>query len=247
MPIVLITGASSGLGLTFLKHYASVQPAPRILAIDISPMPPKISELPNVEFYNIDITSDTSLRQLSMQIKGERIDILIHSAGIRGLVPQIAKEKIGDVSAAETYEAMDRETMVRTFEINTWGTFNLIKTFLPNLRLSGGQSDESVQAKIVILSSRMGSISSNVGGGGYAYRTSKAALNAVVKSFAIDVPEVIFLLLHPGRVETGLVAWKEEGAISPEESVYDCLKVIEKVTLEDSGTLVDRWGKAIGW
>jgi len=247
MPIVLITGTSSGLGLTFLKHYASAQPAPRILAIDISPMPPEISELPNVEFYNIDITSETSLRQLVTQTKGERIDILIHSAGIRGLVPQIAKEKIGDVSAAETYEVMDRETMVRTFEINTWGTFNLIKTFLPNLRLSGGQSDKSVRAKVVILSSRMGSISSNVDGGGYAYRTSKAALNAVVKSFAIDVPEVIFLLLHPGRVETGLVAWKEEGAIDSEESVHDCLKVIEKVTLEDSGTLVDRWGSAIGW
>ena len=210
-------------------------------------MPPEISELPNVEFYNIDITSETSLRQLSMQIKGENIDILIHSAGVRGLVPQIAKEKIGDVSAAETYEVMDRETMVRTFEINTWGTFNLIKTFLPNLRLSGGQSDKSVQTKVVILSSRMGSISSNVDGGGYAYRTSKAALNAVVKSFAIDVPEVIFLLLHPGRVETRLVAWKEEGAIDSEESVHDCLKVIEKATLEDSGTLVDRWGKAIGW
>lgn len=65
----------------------------------------------------------------------------------------------------------------------------------------------------------------------------------------IDVPQVQFLLLHPGRVETGLVAWKEEGAVSVEESVRDCLRVLERMREEEwaSGRLVDRFGEEIGW
>ena len=156
------------------------------------------------------------------------------------LSQQKARNEPGNVAAAETLAVMTRATMLQTFETNTFGTFNLIQTFLPNLLLAPAP-------KVVILSSRMGSVSSNVSGGGYAYRASKAALNAVVKSFSIDVPDVAFLLLHPGRVETGLVGWKEEGAISVEESVGDCLRVIEGLEREGSGRLVDRYGAEIKW
>jgi NAD(P)-dependent dehydrogenase (short-subunit alcohol dehydrogenase family) len=95
----------------------------------------------------------------------------------------------------------------------------------------------------------MGSISANTAGGGYAYRASKAALNAVVKSFVIDIPDVQFLMLHPGRVETGLVEWKEEGAIGVGESVGDCMRVLTSMTEEgwESGRLVDRFGVTIPW
>lgn len=97
------------------------------------------------------------------------------------------------------------------------------------------------------MSSRMGSMSSNVSGAGYAYRASKAALNAVVKSFSLDVPEVTFVLNHPGRVETGLVRCKEEGAISAEESVKGLAVLIEKWDRSDSGKFYDRFGDVIVW
>lgn len=93
----------------------------------------------------------------------------------------------------------------------------------------------------------MGSVASNSSGGGYAYRASKAALNAVVKSLSIDVPEVAFLLLHPGRVETGLVGWKEDGAISVEESLGDCLRVMEGMGKGGVVRFVDRFGEVIPW
>ncbi|PSN70139.1 NAD(P)-binding protein [Corynespora cassiicola Philippines] len=242
MPTIVITGASSGLGLAFLSHHAHQCPETTVLALDTTPLPQQASSLPNVRFHRVDITDEPALASISATVS-DRISLLIHCAGIRGLVPDVVKQRGGDVAVAETWEVMTRETMARTFEVNTWGSFNVIKTFLPQLRQAGAGG----LAKVVVLSSRMGSVSSNTSGGSYAYRTSKAALNAVVKSFSIDVPEVVFLLLHPGRVETGLVEWKEEGAMSVQESLVDCLKVIDSAEKKDSGTLLDRFGEVIEW
>ncbi|KAH7402422.1 hypothetical protein BKA66DRAFT_448728 [Pyrenochaeta sp. MPI-SDFR-AT-0127] len=247
---VLITGASSGFGLAFVKHYSSLPSPPSIIALDNQSFPE--SQLPSlnpktVRFFQVDITSPNLLSDLAQQIGPGPIHLILHCAGVRGLVKSIVQSKPGDVAAAETLAVMDKETMTKTFEINTWGTFNLIKTFLPNIQDAVRSEQGGAPPRVIILSSRMGSVAANVGGGGYAYRVSKAALNAVVKSVSIDVPEASFLLLHPGRVETGLVAWKEEGAISVEESLIDCLKVIDGMKRGEGGKFLDRFGKTIEW
>ncbi|OCK79838.1 short-chain dehydrogenase/reductase superfamily protein [Lepidopterella palustris CBS 459.81] len=139
---------------------------------------------------------------------------------------------------------MDIETISHTFQINAVATFTLIRTLLSNLRLAASGFS---RPKVVIMSSRMGSVSYNNTGGGYAYRASKAALNAMVRSLSIDVPEVVFVLVHPGRVQTGLVPWKEDGAIQADESVKDMLGLIAKLSRDDSGRFMDRWGQDIGW
>jgi hypothetical protein len=69
----------------------------------------------------------------------------------------------------------------------------------------------------------------------------------MIKSFSIDTPEVVFVLCHPGRVESRLVKYKEEGAISAQESVSGLLPLVESWNKTDSGQFYDRFGQVIVW
>ncbi|KAF2751747.1 NAD(P)-binding protein [Sporormia fimetaria CBS 119925] len=251
---ILITGASSGLGHAFLTHYSSLSPQPTIHALDIHIPAQSTSRFSTVTFWKVDITSTSELQDLSakLQEQGTKVDLLIHCAGIRGLVPNVREaEESRDTKPAETWEVMDHATFMKTVEVNTWGTFNVLKCLIPLLKFTPttDESHEEPEArpKAIVLSSRMGSMTAYTEGGGYAYRASKAALNAVVRGFVVDVPEVTFLLLHPRKVETGLVPWREEGARRIEDVIGDCLETIEKADSSWSGRFVDPWGNDIAW
>lgn len=178
--------------------------------------------------------------------------LVVHCAGVRGLVPAVTVHAPADVAAAETLDAMDAATLLRTYETNVVGTFSLLRAVLPNLRraAAGVAGAAGRRPRVVVMSSRMGSIAANGVGGGYAYRASKAALNAVLKSLSVDVPEVHFALVHPGRVATGLVCVREEGAMSPEQSLETLLPLMERFGVGgefESACFVDRFGGVLPW
>ncbi|EME87914.1 uncharacterized protein MYCFIDRAFT_85887 [Pseudocercospora fijiensis CIRAD86] len=240
MHSILISGAASGLGAAFVAAYAQQRDV-NIIAIDRRQFEPAKA---NIRTYVVDIASQDSINQFAKAIENESISVLIHSAGIRGLVPAVEDEHPDDVHACETLQVMDFETMTRAFTVNTTGTFMLLRALVPHLRRAHG--------KVIVMSSRMGSIGNNQhpnkdAGSAYAYRASKAALNMVVRSFAADEPEVVFVLCHPGRVETSLVRCVERGAITAEESIAAILPLVEKWTHLDSGRFYDRFGQAIEW
>ncbi|PNS21892.1 hypothetical protein CAC42_490 [Sphaceloma murrayae] len=236
---VVITGAASGLGLEFLRHYSRSDPTNTVYGIDQQPCKDAES-MGNVQFHELDVTSESSLAKLQTSLSGIPIDLVVHSAGIRGLVSELEDNHPPDVNACETLDVMTPDTMLRTFNVNAIGTFALLRSLVPNLRKTPG-------SKVVVMSSRMGSVGRNSSGSAYAYRASKAAQNAIVKSLAIDVPDVFFILCHPGRVETKLVKWKEEGAIPPKESVSGIVALIEEWGKSDSGKFYDRFGEPIEW
>ena len=250
---ILVVGAASGIGKEFVRTFVK-RAGNYVIAVDknfpqSSTSPDSLTEsyLKAIDckvegvlcLRSIDITNENDILTLS-SLCGEPLDILIHSAGVRGLSPNFHITQSSDVAKAETLDLTTAQTMRSTFEINTVGTFLLLQAMVPNLRHSG-------QAKVIIMGSRMGSIGHNTAGGAYAYRASKAALNAVVKSFAIDVPEAIFTIVHPGRVESGLVSVKEDGAITAEESVGDIMKLVDVMGKEHSGRFLDRFGEVVPW
>ena len=248
---ILVTGAASGIGKEFVCAFLET-PSNHVVAIDRN-FPNETLPCNQAAFdaYHHDVGDDTVSRIMivSMDLTDEMrllylsrfqsLKMVIHCAGVRGLVPSVPISKASDVAEAETIDVMTSETMQRTFHINTVGTFLLLRATIPSLR--------SNQGKAIIMGSRMGSVHHNSTGGGYAYRAAKAALNAVVKSFSLDEPDIIFTVVHPGRVETDLVGAGviEDGAITAKESVKDMLGLISSLKKADSGSFVDRFGEDI--
>lgn len=264
-PTILITGAFSGLGRAFFESFAedAVDDASsensadyQVIGIDKQPWPdqhgnPKPSHAhgPRSLYVQADVTSPRhELEALIHRWVGAEtpIQLVVHCAGVRGLVPGVQVRGSDDVARAEAWGVMDAETMMRTFEVNTVGTFNLLTAVVPNLRIAAA---EWRFPRVAVMSSRIGSMAANARGGAYAYRASKAALNAVVRSLSVDVPEVYFGIIHPGRVETGLVSVKEDGAISCKEALEDLVPLLSRLGEDNlkSGCFVDRFGHDIPW
>lgn len=270
MPLtnIFVSGSASGLGKAFVRAYAAqihdnssafLSSDSVVYVLDRHPEPSSTSYLAqllelsydfewineHIVYIQADVTDTASLPDRLAGVKN--IALVIHSAGVRGLVPSVPLKQYSDVAKAETMEVMDADTMRKTFEINSMGTFFLLRALLPALRQSADLTEGSIP-KVVVMGSRLGSIGHNTElGKAYAYRASKAALNAIVKAFSVDVPEVIWTIMHPGRVETGLVSIKEDDAMPVGQIVGELLPLIEGFQKQDSGRFVDRFGKDIPW
>ena len=239
---IAITGAGSGLGFAFRQHFAA-DPNNVLHAIDISFPESETYHAPEsaqITEHTVDVSVEGSIAALTHALNSQPLDLLIHSAGVRGLTASIL-EKEKNPEPAEALNAIDAQTMLKTLEINTLGSFLLIRALLQNLKAAK-------QAKVIVIGSRMGSIASTSVGGGYAYRASKAGLNAIVKSFSVDVPEVVFTVIHPGRVASNLVTGvREERAVEAHEVVNTLMKFIPKLDEQDSGKFYDKEKKEIPW
>ncbi len=128
----------------------------------------------------------------------------------------------------------------RVFEINTIAPLKLVEALHAKL------SQSSIK-KITCLSSKVGSMTENTSGGGYIYRSSKAALNSVVKSLSNDLSPQGFtvLALHPGWVKTQMGG--PNALIDTDTSASGLIKVIEQATQENSGQFINYDGSALPW
>jgi len=265
---IFISGGASGLGKAFVQQYAAQihdSPGARwpveciIYVLDRQRKPSSVGqlaqmlELPydsdwldkHLVYIDADVTDAASLPHSLAEVSV--LALVIHSAGVRGLVSSVPLKQYSDVAKAETMDVMDAETMRSTFEINSMGTFFLLRALLPALR-QYARCTLGLPPAVVVMGSRMGSVGHNTElGKAYAYRASKAALNAIVKSFSVDVPEVIWTVMHPGRVDTGLVSIKEDEAMPVQQVVKELLPLVSRLERKDSGRFVDRFGMDIPW
>jgi NAD(P)-dependent dehydrogenase (short-subunit alcohol dehydrogenase family) len=224
---VLISGASRGLGLEFARQYAAegwqVHAACR--------HPDSATALaalgPNVTRHALQVDDKASLDRLALDLKGVPIDLLIANAGVsgpRGMEPV----------------AVDRDSWIEVLQINAIAPLAFAGAFRANLDKGRGR-------KAVAITSRLGSMAENDSGGLYVYRSSKAALNAVWRSLAIDwrPAGITCLLLHPGWVRTDMGG--PRGELAPDESVRSMRRVIEAAGPEASGRFFAWNGDEIPW
>lgn len=140
-------------------------------------------------------------------------------------------------------ENLDFDSIREQFEINALGALRMTHALLPNLK-SG--------SKIVLMTSRMGSIADNTSGSSYGYRMSKVALSMALsmagKSLAHDLKPrgIAVAILHPGLVQTCMTNFIANG-ITPEESVKGLLARIDQLTLENTGTFWHANGEVLPW
>ncbi|MFN3448996.1 MAG: SDR family NAD(P)-dependent oxidoreductase [Roseococcus sp.] len=140
---------------------------------------------------------------------------------------------------------LDPAHLAHAFAVNAIGPALLMKHFLPRLAREG-------RAVFATLSARVGSIADNRLGGWYAYRASKAALNQLLRTAAVEVarrrPEQILVALHPGTVATPLSAPFSKAGLdlqTPEEAAARLLAVIERLTPAETGGFFDHRGEAV--
>jgi NAD(P)-dependent dehydrogenase (short-subunit alcohol dehydrogenase family) len=227
MPSVLISGASRGLGLEFVRQYAAE--GWQVHAACRDPASAKaLSALGgDVNVHRLEVTEKASLDALALSVKSLALDVLIANAGVsgpRGMTP----------------EMVDRESWIETLAVNTIAPLALAGVLRRNL-------EKGKQKKVVALSSKLGSIAANDGGGLYIYRSAKAALNAAWKSLAIDWRDagMICTVLHPGWVATDMGG---PGAdLQPPESVAGMRQVIAALTAAQSGHFLNYDGSEIPW
>ena len=211
MPTVLITGCDTGLGVEFARQYAAE--GYRVFATCLDPDTADGTRAikGDVRVRKLDVSDLAAIDALAGELRNEPIDILLSNAGLGKHHPSFGKT--------------DYTQWHRILDVNLIGPMKLAEAFVEHVAAS--------RMKVMaFVSSRMGSIALNTTGGSYAYRSSKAGLNAVVKGLAIDLQprHILVLALHPGWAKT------EPGArVDVDRSVSGMRAVIERCSRHETG------------
>ena len=223
METVLVTGANRGIGLALTRRFTGR--GDRVIAV-CRHGSPELDATGAQVAPGLDVSDAAALAALAQRLADIRIDVLVLNAGILG------NESFGSIDDAGF------DSMRRQFEINTLGPLRVVQALSD--RLGEG-------AKIGIVTSRMGSVADNGSGGYYGYRASKAAVNAVGKSLALDLRPrgIAVFLLHPGYVATDMVGGT--GDVSPDQSAAQLVERLDTLALDQSGTFWHANGSPLPW
>lgn len=230
MRTIFITGANRGLGLEFTQQF--LQAGDTVFASCRHPDEATVLQALQREYTDtlkilaLDMLHEQSLRDLSKTFSTP-IDILLLNAGISG-------------ERGVTIGNVELTNMRTVFNTNSFAPVCLADALLANVR-------NSEKKLIVAITSKMGSIADDHSGRSYAYRGSKAALNAMMFALSIDVKsdEIKVLLLHPGWVRTDMGG--EGGLIDAQTSVSGMRDIIAHADNYTSGSFLDYQGKVVPW
>lgn len=226
MNTILVTGANRGLGLAFARSYAAdgwcVHACCRFpdRAKDLSAIGGEVA------VHKLDVTDGLRVASLARELADTRIDVLINNAGV--------------LHEANHLGGIDYEDWVEELKVNTIAPARMAERFQKRIAAS--------ERKLIVnLSSGMGSIGGTTSADSIVYRSSKAGLNMVTKCLSLDYAKhgITVVAISPGWVATDMGG--PNGRLSPDESVAKLRRVIDRLTLADSGRFFDQDGEQRPW
>jgi NAD(P)-dependent dehydrogenase (short-subunit alcohol dehydrogenase family) len=223
MSTILVTGCDTGLGVEFARQYT--EEGHRVIATCLDPSTATETSAirGNIDVVKLDVTDHAAIEALSRRLSGDAIDVLLNNAGIGRPHPPFGET--------------DYDNWRRILETNLIAPMKMAECFVEQVARSQNKS-------MAFVSSRMGSIALNNSGGSYSYRSSKAGLNMIVKTLAIDLGprHICVLALHPGWAMT------EPGARVPvAESVAGMRGVINRAGRHHTGSFVTYHDQPLPW
>lgn len=225
--IAVVIGATGGIGRALMHALEQDAAYDAVIGLSRSSTPP------------LDLLFEASIAEAAAFINGQGTPrLIVDATGV------LQSETI---KPEKSWRELNASQMAEAFAINAIGPALLMKHFLPLLPREG-------KAVFATLSARVGSIGDNRLGGWYSYRASKAALNQLVRTAAVELnrrsPNAICVALHPGTVNTGLSASFAKTGLdvqTPELAAKRLRDVIDKLTANDGGGFFDYKGEAIVW
>lgn len=231
----VVVGASGGIGRSLALGLG--EQGCQVEALSRSGRSP---QGPGLVAGRLDLDDENSVRQAAERIRSDQaVDLVLVATGLLSDGAGLAPEK--------SYRQQSRAAFERVFAVNTIGPALVAKHFLPIMPREG-------RAIFAVLSARVGSISDNAIGGWHAYRASKAALNMLIRSYAIEQrrrnQEFIAVSLHPGTVDTPLskpfqANVPPDRLFRPEHAASCLLRVLAGLQPSDSGKAFDWKGAEI--
>jgi NAD(P)-dependent dehydrogenase (short-subunit alcohol dehydrogenase family) len=216
---VLITGCNRGIGLELARRYH--ERGDDIVAV-CREASDELRAL-DVEIVDgIDVSDGESIAQLKRQLGGRIIDVLVNNAGI------LESDIFGEI---------DYEAMLEQYRINALGPLRVTEALVNNLH------DGS---RVIIITSRVGSIEDNGSGGYFGYRASKTAVNQIGKNLALELKPrgIAVALLHPGMVATGMTGGH---GIPPAAAARGLVERIDELKISDTGGFWHAEGYRLPW
>ncbi len=230
MKTVLVTGANRGIGFELARQYAA--DGWHVLAACRSPdtahaLQRLAQDMGRLNVVEIDVTDAGSVKRAAMEGDHGAIDILINCAGVIGKPDQ-------------TIGSIDYEDFGHVLDVNVMGPARMTEAFVERVA-------QSSRRTIVTITSGMGSLADNTSGGYVPYRTSKAAVNMVMRCAAIDLARrrIICVVINPGWVKTDMGG--SGATLTPEKSVTAMRRVIDRLGPRDSGKFYNYDGDEYPW
>ena len=228
MPTTLITGASRGIGLEFARQYQAAGWTVHAGARD----PGTAARLqalagPGLHIHRLDVADRGEIAALARSLAGQPIDLLINNAGMW-------------IGADEQYGRFSDAQWMEQFHVHVMGTMAMCEAFVENVAASGHK-------RIVQISSGNGSMGGRINVGDYPYNTSKAALNMINRSMAIDLAArgIVAVCFTPGFVATDMSG--PDADLTPEQSVSNMRRLIETLGPQHSGAFLRHNGETVPW